>query len=59
MKLQFAVDYEHKGRKVGAGKTLDVDSLEARPLIHLGIARVAADDTKATAQPKAAEKKEA
>lgn len=56
MKLQFAVDYEHKGRKVSAGKTLDVDPLEARPLIIEGVARAASEDTKPQARP--AEKKE-
>lgn len=39
MKLQFAIDYEHKGEPVKSGDTLDVDPLEARALILEGIAR--------------------
>lgn len=54
MKLQFAVDHEYKGQKVGAGKTLQVDPSDARVLIHYGVARAAPETTEA---PKASEKK--
>jgi hypothetical protein len=52
-KLQFAVDHEYKGEKVEAGKIHWVEPLDARDLIHYGIARVAPE----TQASKAAEKK--
>lgn len=52
-KLQFAVDHVHKGEHIESGETREVDALEARELIHYGIARVAPE----TPAKKAAEKK--
>lgn len=53
-KLQFAVDHEYKGEPVKSGDTLEVDALDARELIHYGVARVAPETTGAK---KATEKK--
>ncbi|MFF0942691.1 hypothetical protein ACFYE2_00475 [Kocuria sp. CPCC 205300] len=50
MKLQFAIDYEHKREPVKAGDTLDVDPLRARALIHEGIARPAPDKSSTAAK---------
>lgn len=52
-KLQFAVDHEYKGEPIKGGETREVDALEARELIHYGVARVAPE----TQAKKAAEKK--
>lgn len=60
MKLQFAVDHNYKGEPLKSGDVRDVDVLDGRELILLGIARVAPESTtEAKGKPKASEKKEA